>query len=116
MKQVAIILLLLPFLLCAELPPSLDEQLFGLAGGSNYVVWCKSEGYQEFSRKVFAFSGAEFSWVNPAEGTSGDKLLYRIMMLKDNPKNSVSESGVRQTVRRREEREDLGRYAADAPR
>lgn len=98
MKQVAIILLLLPFLLCAELPPSLDEQLFGLAGGSNYVVWCKSEGYQEFSRKVFVFSGAEFSCVKSAGGKIGDKLLCRIMMRKDIPENSVSESDVRQTI------------------
>lgn len=98
MKCVGAMFLIFPLLLCAEQPPSLDEQLFGLAGGSNYVVWCKSEGYQEFSRKVFVFLGAEFSCVNSAGDTSGDKLLYRIMMLKDNLENGVSGSGVRQTI------------------
>ena len=98
MKHIAILIFLFPLLLSAELPPSFDEHLFGLAGGSNYVCWCKSEGYQEFSRKVFVFSGAEFSCVNSAGGMSGDKLLCRIMMRKDNPENCISETDVRQTI------------------
>lgn len=78
---------LMLFLMCmastvlAELPPDVDEVLFDLTHGTNYVQWVASTGVVKYVRNFGPFDGGTFRSYIDAENPIG--LRYAIAMERE---------------------------------
>ena len=72
----------------AEIPLNLDEALFGIVGGTNYVKWMTTEGTIVFPRPFVIFDRAQFRMYYPTSGFAPRH--YSIAMEREFPHESSS--------------------------
>ena len=72
----------------AELPQSLDEVLFGISGGTNYVKWMGTDGTLKFDRPFAIFDKAKFRMHYPTNDFAPRH--YSIEMEREFPDESSS--------------------------
>ena len=92
MKSFVTIAIMFNLAALAELPPSLDDVLFSMTGGTNYVAWMATEGEIAFRKPFSLFGSARFQSFHPTNDASS--LHYSITMEKRfygvaNPSNII---------------------------
>ena len=65
MKSFVTIAIMFNLAVLAELPPSLDDVLFSMTGGTNYVAWMAAEGEIAFRKPFSLFGSARFQSFHP---------------------------------------------------
>ena len=70
----------------AELPQSLDEVLFGISGGTNYVKWMRTDGTLKFDKPFAIF--VCFCADNLVVPGCAD--IHRFTRLSPSPKTDIS--------------------------
>ena len=87
-KYSIIVVTMLNLLALAELPQSLDEVLFGISGGTNYVKWMRTDGTLKFDRPFTIFDKAKFCMHYPTNDFAPRH--YSIEMEREFPDESSS--------------------------
>ena len=80
MKSFVTIAIMFNLAALAELPPSLDDVLFSMTGGTNYVAWIATEGEIAFRKPFSLFGSARFRSFHPTN--DAPSLHYSITMEK----------------------------------
>ena len=65
MKSFVTIAMMFNLAALAELPQSLDDVLFSMTGGTNYVAWMAAEGEIAFRKPFSLFGSARFQSFHP---------------------------------------------------
>ena len=79
MKRLILIVTMLDLVALAELPPSLDDTLFSLTGGTNYMAWMTTNGEIVFRKPFSVFTTAYFQSYQP---TNDMPLLHHTITME----------------------------------